>query len=114
MKCLASQKKMVKTEYEDGSSIFCCSYILNCPSTIKVTKEGQVSEHFMYFRHKDKLGIVYNHNQWFGGGLIIQKTSLMIDGHVIITTDFIESNVGSVEEKLTEYINRITNLLVFL
>ena len=111
MRCLAAQEKMIKTEYEDGSSIFCCSHIVRCPSTIKVTKDGKIFEYFMYFVYKNKLGIIYN--QWFAGELINPLTSLMIDNSVIITTDFIEMNVDDVEEKLTKYAARITNILAF-
>jgi hypothetical protein len=109
MKCLYCKNPLIECDYVGKYS---CNQLI-CQSDIYVDY-GKITSYFLYFKFKDKLGVVYSWcESHANNGPVKPRTSILLDGKPIISVDFIEVNMDNIEEKLSKFIDRITNMLAF-
>jgi hypothetical protein len=101
---------MLKEEYDNKESYYACHQLI-CSSTVSVNAEGEIYEYFMYFPFKNKIGIVIGKKKYYRTKPF---TSFHIDSQSEVTVKFIEVNIDDVEEKISKFISRVTNMAVFI
>jgi len=105
MKCLYCNKKLTKWTTDQKETIFDCLNSSSCGTQIIYDSEMKIRQYCLIIDVKGKLG------QVLGKG---NHTTFFISGRRVITVDLIDIDEDNMETKISDFTNRIGNMLAFI